>query len=251
MRIAAIQHDIVWEDAAATHEHVSPMIERAAAMGARLVSLTEMFSCGFSMNTGTVAEPTGGSSASFLAEHAAQLGVWVAASIPTLVDDELPVNRFHLCGPAGELHTYDKVHPFSFAGETDHYQAGTELITVEIEGVRISPLVCYDLRFADEFWQLAPATDLYLVVANWPRARRRHWNSLLVARAIENQAYVVGVNRVGEGAGLDYSGDSRIIDPMGTILAGHCDDETILVANIDPVVVAETRDRFRFMQDRR
>ena len=130
-------------------------------------------------------------------------------------------------------------------------RAGTEFVTVAVGGVRLSLFVCYDLRFSDEFWGLAPDTDAYLVVANWPAKRRLHWSTLLRARAIENQAYVVGVNRVGSGGGLDYSGDSAIIDPLGEILATGAGGETILFADIDTDHVASTRDHFRFLQDRR
>ncbi|MEP6660111.1 MAG: nitrilase-related carbon-nitrogen hydrolase, partial [Acidimicrobiales bacterium] len=111
--------------------------------------------------------------------------------------------------------------------------------------------VCYDLRFADEFWALAHDTDCYLIVANWPESRRHHWQSLLVARAIENQAYVVGVNRVGEGGRLGYSGDSRIIDPLGEVIAGGARTEATLIAEVDPAMVRDVRARFPFLQDRR
>jgi predicted amidohydrolase len=115
--------------------------------------------------------------------------------------------------------------------------------------------VCYDLRFADEFWQLAADTDLYLVPANWPEKRREHWMTLLTARAIENQAYVVGVNRVGdaggEGGTLTYSGDSRIVDPTGELLATASRSESILLADMATERVAEIRDHFRFLPDRR
>ena len=115
----------------------------------------------------------------------------------------------------------------------------------------MSLFVCYDLRFADEFWGVADQTDLYVVPANWPAARRHHWRSLLVARAIENQAYVVGVNRVGHGGKLDYAGDSAIIDPMGEVLATAAGIETVLVADVDPAMVTATRAQYPFMADRR
>ena len=111
--------------------------------------------------------------------------------------------------------------------------------------------VCYDLRFADEFWALATEVDAYFVVANWPAKRRVHWSALLRARAIENQAYVVGVNRVGAGGGLDYSGDSAIIDPLGEVLATGAGVETMLLADLDAAHVDATRGHFRFLQDRR
>ena len=182
--------------------------------------------------------------------------MWVCGSCPEIPADSdpadtRPANSFVLAGPDGTVHRYLKIHPFTFGGEDRHFRAGTELVQVVIEGVRVSPLVCYDLRFADEFWGLAATTDLYLVPANWPDARRLHWMALLQARAIENQAYVVGCNRVGEGGGLKYVGDSRIVDPLGELLATGSQGETILFADIEPATVAGVRDRFRFLPDRR
>jgi len=136
-------------------------------------------------------------------------------------------------------------------GETKHFRAGDEFVTVEVEGLRVSLFVCYDLRFADEFWQRADDTDVYLVPANWPEARRLAWTTLLQARAIENQAFVIGCNRVGVGNGIAYSGDSRIIDPLGEVLASAAQSESILLADVTAERVAEVRDRFRFLQDRR
>jgi len=122
---------------------------------------------------------------------------------------------------------------------------------VMVEGVRLSLFVCYDLRFADEFWAVARDTDCYVVVANWPSPRREHWRALARARAIENQAYVVCVNRVGSGDGLDYTGDSAVIDPMGGVAELEGAEEGLLIADVDPAVVADTRARFPFLVDRR
>ena len=252
MRVAGIQHDVAWEDRDATLARLEPQLKAAAGAGARLVVLTEMFPTGFSMQPERVAEAEGGPSTDFLRTQAAELGVWLAGSVPIKPDGGgRPVNRLFLAGPGGELEHYDKLHPFTFSGEHEHYAAGTRRVTVDIEGVRVTPFVCYDLRFADEFWAEAPGTDCYVVVANWPAARRAHWQALLVARAIENQAYVVGVNRVGEGGGLHYAGDSRIVDPLGEVLAAGAGGETILLAEVDPDVVAETRKRYPFLADRR
>ena len=128
---------------------------------------------------------------------------------------------------------------------------GDGFVTVDVGGLRVTLFVCYDLRFADEFWSCAADTDVYLVPANWPASRRLHWQVLLQARAIENQAYVIGCNRVGDGGGLSYVGDSRIVDPAGELLATAAQDETILLAEVTAERVAEVRARFRFMQDRR
>jgi predicted amidohydrolase len=251
MKVAAIQHDVVWEDASATHAHVAPMIAQAAAGGARLAVLTEMFASGFSMEVDRVAEPVDGPSTIFLLDQAALNNCWVAGSIATFVAEGRPRNRFTFAGPKGELVTYDKLHPFSFGGETDRYDSGDERVQLVIDEVRITPFVCYDLRFANAFWDLGPTTDAFVLCANWPAARRAHWQALLRARAIEHQCYVVGVNRVGNGGGLDYIGDSAIIDPLGETLVGAAITETVLIADIDPATVAATRARFRFIDDRR
>ncbi|MCS5672170.1 MAG: carbon-nitrogen family hydrolase, partial [Acidimicrobiales bacterium] len=230
-----------------------PMIAEAAADGAGLIVLTEMFGPGFSLAADRISEPPGGPTEQFLVDRAASNGVWIGGSIPTRDrDDAHPVNRFLLVGPDGTRHHYDKLHPFTFADEHEHYRAGDEPVTVDIGGLRVSLFVCYDLRFANAFWERATGTDVYLVVANWPAARRYHWRTLLRARAIENQAYVVGVNRVGEAEGLTYVGDSVIVDPSGEVLAEGVDDtEGVVIADVDPSRVAEVREAFRFLPDRR
>jgi len=253
MLLAALQTDIVWEDPEANFERLRPQLAQAAACGARLIVLPEMYACGFSMNTAAIAEPPGGPSVAFLIEQARSLGVWLCGSVPEQPElgASKPANTLILAGPAGELHRYRKRHPFSFADEHLHYVAGDATLTVEIEGVWVSPFVCYDLRFADDFWALADRTDLYLVIANWPERRREHWKTLLRARAIENQAWVVGLNRVGEGKGVAYSGDSSIIDPWGEIVVSASRDATMLLADIDPTRVADARQKFPVLLDRR
>ncbi len=256
LRIAAIQHDIEWSDRDANFERLAPMVGAAAGAGAGLVLLTETFSTGFVTDDLDIGEPEGGPSARFLLDQARQHQVWVGGSCPEVpagapADDRRPYNSFVLAGPDGTVHRYRKIHPFSFGGEEKHFRAGTDLVTVDIEGLRVSLFVCYDLRFADEFWQLAGDTDVYLVPANWPAKRRLAWTSLLQARAIENQAYVVGVNRVGDGGGIAYCGDSRIVDPLGELLATASHTESILLADVSAATVRRTREHFPFLQDRR
>ena len=253
MRIAAVQHDITWEDAAATRRHLEPWIDRAAATGADLVSLTEMFPTGFSMATERTAEPPDGPTTTWMVEQASAHGVWLAGSLAERADGaQRPSNTFRLVSPSGEVQRYAKIHPFTYGGEDEHFAPGADTLTVEVAGLRLTPFVCYDLRFADVFWDAARDTDAYLVVANWPASRREHWRALLDARAIENQAYVVGVNRVGTGGnGLDYAGDSRVVAPDGEVLAAAARDETLLLADLDPATVAGVRADFPFLQDRR
>jgi predicted amidohydrolase len=252
MRVAAIQHDIAWEEPERTREHVRPMIAKAAADGARLIVLAEMFATGFSMQPERVAEDEGGPNERFLLEAAAEHDAYLIASIAQRGPDGNYRNNAVVATPAGEVTRYAKIHPFSFAGEHERYTAGTERCTVTVEGLRVSPFVCYDLRFADEFWALAHDTDVYVVPANWPTPRHEHWRALLRARAIENQAYVVGVNRVGAVRELGHSGGSVIIDPLGAVLAGdEAADEAVYCADIDPATVREVRAKFPFLADRR
>ena len=228
MRVAAIQHDVVWEDRDANFAHLDGLIGDAAQQRAQLVVLSEMFSTGFSMDTERVAEPFDGPSSEFLVAQATRRGLWVCGSAPEVQPgDTLPSNTLLLAGPDGAITRYRKIHPFSYGGEHEKYAAGDEHVTVEVEGVRCTLFVCYDLRFADEFWATAHDTDCYVVVANWPAPRRDHWRTLLRARAIENQAFVVGVNRIVErpafrnGAvvarklmNLSSSFDHRVVDGM-------------------------------------
>ena len=251
MKVAAIQHDIDWQDAPATHKRVEPMIAQAADAGARLVVLSEMFATGFSMAPETIAEDEAGPTEQFLVEQADKRGVWLVGSIAQWGADGRARNNAVLASPAGAVWRYAKIHPFSYAREHEHYAAGTERLTVDVEDIRLSIFVCYDLRFADEFWALAHDTDLYVVPANWPATRGEHWRALLRARAIENQAYVVGVNRVGAAGAIDHVGDSAIIDPMGRTLAEASRVETVLVADVDPAEVRAVRERFPFLADRR
>jgi predicted amidohydrolase len=209
-----------------------------------------MFAVGFSMTPEQTAEPEGGPTSAWLADQARTHDLWIGGSVPERSGGR-PRNVFVLAGPDGTVHRYAKVHPFTYSGEHEHYDAGDELVTVTVDGLRVSLFVCYDLRFADEFWDRATETDLYLVVASWPQSRAHHWRSLLLARAIENQAYVLGCNRVGDGDGTHYAGGSCIVDPMGQVLSSEGDHEAILVAEVDPATVAATRERFPFLRDRR
>lgn len=253
MKIAVVQHEIVWETPEANFDTLSPQIVEAAANGAELIALSETFSWGFTMNTDHAWESPDGPSTTFLLEQAAATGAWVVGSIP-IRDDEhaLPHNRMTFASPSGDLVTYNKLHPFTFSGEDKSYQAGEEAKTITINGLRISPFICFDIRFADDFWNLATETDCYLVIANWPASRRNHWRTLLAARAIENQAWVVAANRFGEDPNVSYCGDSMIIDPFGEIIAdaGDAAGGTILAADVTPERVAEIRSTYPFIADR-
>lgn len=252
MKVAALQHDIQWADREANFRDLEILIADASAVGAKFLVLTEMFSTGFVVDRDDIGEPIGGPSSQFLIRMAREHNVWIAGSCPEVTsDDPRPYNSLVVASPDGTTHRYNKIHPFTYGGEHKHFRAGTEQFTITVGDLRVSLSVCYDLRFADEYWRQAVDTDLYIVPANWPASRREHWMALLRARAIENQAYVIGCNRVGDGGGLHYAGDSMIINPLGEVLAQGGDTQTILFADVDPGVVSATREKFPFLQDRR
>ncbi len=251
LRVAAVQHDIVWEDPETNFQKLRPQITEAANKGGQLVVLSEMFSTGFTMNSAKCAEALDGASHQFLVDQAAEHQIWITGSVPMRWEDGIAYNTLNLVAPNGDTYRYKKIHPFSFSAEPENYGAGSEFLQVDIEGTRTTFFICYDLRFADEFWQTAHSTDLFVIPANWPAGRRIHWQTLLQARAIENQAYVLGVNRVGDGDGLSYSGDSALIDPWGEMIVSGTSDESLLVADVDVEVVKQTRTSFPVFQDRR
>lgn len=250
MKVALLQLDLAWEDVPANHARASRLLGQAASLGARLAILPEMFATGFSMDGRRVAQPEGGPTEAFLRAQADALGLHLLAGVAEAAEP-LPANRALLVSPGGTVRRYTKIHPFSFAGEEKVMASGSGVFTWDVEGLRVTPLVCYDLRFPEPFRLAAEETDLFAVVANWPERRRRHWSLLLRARAVENLAYVAGVNRVGEGDGLRYLGDSALVGPWGETIVSAAEQETLLVADVDPSYVAGSRRKFPVLADRR
>ncbi len=248
MKVGLIQFDIAWEDAEENHRRVSKRLEEAARLGARLAILPEMFCTGFSMDAARIAQPPGGPTETFLKQRARALRLWVIGSIAE-AGAPAPRNTALIVSPDGDVARYSKIHPFTYAGEDRHYAPGERIVTVEIDGVRVTPFICYDLRFPEPFRVAAAGTDLFVVVANWPESRREHWRTLLRARAIENQAFVAGVNRVGDGGKLHYAGDSALIDPLGDAIAEAGDREAVLVGEIEVERVRRGREHFPVLAD--
>jgi predicted amidohydrolase len=253
LRVAAVQHAPTWQDRDATLAALTPTVAVAASTGARLVVLPELFATGFSMAVDTIAEDEDGPTVTWMRERAEDLDVWLAGSVPERrPGDDRPGNVCCLVAPDGTVHRYAKRHPFEMAGEPRFFRAGDEDVTVDVDGVRVTPTVCYDLRFPEQYRATADDTDAYLVVASWPAVRRHHWSSLLVARAIEDQAYVVGVNRVGQdGNGTHHAGGSVVVDPLGHELVRAGDTETVISAEVDPGEVARVLHALPFLADRR
>lgn len=252
MRLAIAQTDIAWEQVHTNLKTIKTQTRAAADAGCDLCLFPEMAACGFSMRSVDMADACA-EVPDTLAQLAAAQNIWIGTSYPEQrVQGDLPYNTFLLVGPEGQTYRYRKIHPFSLAKEDEHYKAGNKTVHVQIAGIRCTLFVCYDLRFANAFWTCAPQTDAYLVLANWPRKRRRAWNTLLRARAIENQAYVVGCNRVGQAPpGLGYSGDSCVIDPLGQCQIRASHTPTLLVTQLDAEKVTQIRRKLPFLKDRR
>lgn len=251
MRLALAQTHIVWNDPRGNLETTGRMVREAAELGCDFVVFPEMFNTGFSLLDGALAEAAYREGIEVLAESAAARRLTVAASMPRPLDGhDRPRNSLFVYGPDGCLGEYSKIHLISFLGEDQVYERGGQTLTVEIAGFRVSFFICYDLRFPDVFSRLAPGTDLYVVVANWPATRHGHWETLLKARAIENQAFVAGVNRVGSGGGLEFAGGSQVISPLGEVLARAGESEQLLTVDLDIEAVRSWRREFPCLADR-
>ena len=251
MKVSLIQSDIAWNDPRENIARCTTLAREALDAGGEVLLFPEMFTCGFSMPTGELAKESALQGLAFLEETARTKQVYTAGSLPELSPEGNLFNTLWICTPQGERIPYRKVHLFSFGDETRLYTAGSHFVSLHIGPLSCSPFVCYDLRFGAPFHELAQKTDLFIIVANWPSSRREHWLTLLRARAIENQAFVIGVNRVGEGGGLVYSGDSAAYAPDGTELVRLSDRPGVATVDVDPRVVSQWRSTFPAIRDRR
>lgn len=253
MQVIGCQLDLVWEDKAATHLRAQALLKSAAIEPGSLVVLPEMFATGFSMNVAGIAEDASGPTHTFLANLARELRCTVVGGVVTRAVDGRGRNDAVTYDARGELiNRYCKLHPFSYGGETRHYQAGEAITSFQCGEFQVAPFVCYDLRFPEIFRAATrQGAQLLVVVANWPRPRDAHWQALLRARAIENQAYVVGINRAGRDPKLEYAGHSLILDPRGETLAAAGEDEQLVRATLELAPLEEYRRQFPALSDMR
>jgi omega-amidase len=256
LRLALGEYDIGWHDPEASLRRAARLVERAAAGGAELMVLPEMCATGFTMEPERYAEPVDGPSATRLAELACAHRIHLLAGLAIREEaDGTPeyYNAALLLGPDGErLGEYRKQRLYAHAGEDRPYRPGSGHRVFDVRGVRIAPLICYDLRFPELFRAAGPEVDALMVLANWPVARRFHWDVLVRARAIENQCYVAAVNRTGSGGGLEYDGGSAAYDPMGRRLDSAREvGSSPAMVEIDPAEVTRVRSELPFTVDRR
>lgn len=249
--VVCLQSDIVWEDKSANFAHVSGMLSGAAIAPGSLVVLPEMFATGFSMNLPAVAQTDRREDEQFLAQAAKRFRSTFLGGVVTRGPDGKGRNQAVAFAPDGqEMARFTKLHPFTFAGEQEHFTAGEGLAFFEWNGAKVSPFVCYDLRFPEAFRQAArQGAEMMVVLANWPEARAAHWQAMLPARAVENQAFVVGVNRVGKSSKHSYAGSSVILDFNGAVLADAGAEEGTIRAGIDIAALREYRQTFPVIID--
>ncbi|MBI1224495.1 MAG: amidohydrolase [Bacteroidetes bacterium] len=248
LRITTAQSSLFWEDIQANLTMFSKKLVGLAGM-TDLIVLPEMFTTGFSMDAPRLAEPMDGPTMQWLAEQANQTGAVVTGSF-IAKEDASYFNRLVWMRPDGSFDHYDKRHLFSPAAEHEIYSAGRKKLVTEWLGWKICPLICYDLRFP--VWSRnVEGFDLLVFMANWPERRRHHWKSLLMARAIENQCFVIGVNRCGtDGMGFSYSGDTSVIDFGGKILHETSDVEDIFTISLSQEMLLEYRKSLQFLADK-
>jgi omega-amidase len=215
-----------------------------------LIVLPEMFTTGFTMNAGSLAEEMNGKTMAWMNEQAIKYGSVITGSLIIKEADGRYYNRLIWMRPDGTYECYDKRHLFGLGKEDRTYTAGQKKLFVELNGWRICPIICYDLRFPVWLRNKGGEYDMLLVVANWPEKRSLHWRTLIPARAVENQSYVVAVNRVGhDGNEVYHSGDSMCIDPNGNVVYYKPNDEDLYTFTINKEEIEKTRRAFPFLKD--
>ncbi len=252
MRVAGLQLDTVWEDREANYRRVEAFARIAKEKGADLLVLPEMFSTGFSMNLGVTKEAHDGPTTGFIKSLARNFKMAVMGGLVLEGHGGLGRNCARIVDSDGnEVGTYAKCHLFSYADEHLYHEPGAQPMVFALAGVKVAPFVCYDLRFPEIFRLVSPRVHLIVVIASWPAPRQLHWDTLLPARAVENQCFVVGINRVGEGGGLRYTGGSAVYNPLGERIAFGGDQEALVIAEVDPEEVEKVRTEMPFLNDRR
>jgi predicted amidohydrolase len=259
LRVALGEYDTGWHDPALSLSRAGDLIARAAKSRARLVVLPEMCTTGFSMEPGGHAEPLGGPQTAAFAKLAKLHDLWILAGL-SMRDDVSPTlfNGAVFFSPSGDVNAiYRKQRLFTPSGEHEHYVAGDQPAVTIIDGVRVSPFICYDLRFPELFRAVAADVDAFLLIANWPAARGAHWDVLVRARAIENLCHIVAVNRDGVGDGIAYDGRSTAYSPWGEELPDARSGRELAegstrprIVELDAANVAATRAKYPFLRDR-
>ena len=248
LKITLIQAYLFWENIDKNLQNISLKLA-AIREKTDLIILPEMFSTGFTMNAEALAEEMDGKTMQWMKEKAIKFDAVVTGSL-IIKENGKYYNRLIWMKPNGTYEDYDKKHLFTLSGEEKVYTAGTKRLIVELKGWKIMPAICYDLRFPVWLRNHDELYDLLIVVANWPEKRAHHWRTLIPARAVENQSYIIALNRVGhDGKENYYSGDTTCIDPQGKVVYYKRDEEDLYTFTINKNEVVKTRTEMPFLDD--
>jgi omega-amidase len=248
LKITLFQGYLFWENIDKNLQNITLRLSNIREK-TNLIVLPEMFNTGFSMNAAELAEPMGGKTMNWMHQIAQDYNCVVTGSI-IIKEDEKYYNRLIWMRPDGSHEHYDKRHLFALGKEHQTYTAGTKKLIVDLNGWKVCPMICYDLRFPVWMRNVGGEYDLLLIVANWPERRSLHWRTLIPARAVENQAYVIGLNRIGhDGNEVYHSGDSTCIDPNGNVVYYKRDEEDVYTFSIIADEVKKTRRALPFLKD--
>lgn len=249
--LVAVQVDTAWEDAEANYAKTRELLDAANLQPGSMVVLQEMFPSGFTMDVDKVAEKDPSPSEAFLAEQAKERGIYLLGGVVRRGPFGAVRNQSIVYSPEGGfVSRYTKIQGFTLGGESNAYAPGDDIVMFAWNGFNVAHFVCYDLRFPELFRAAAKlGADAFTVIASWPNMRHEHWTHLLKARAIENQAYVVGVNRCGKDPQFEYDGGSRIVDFSGEVVADAGADEGTVSAQADLSALREYRRKLPFLED--
>lgn len=250
MRIGLTQMDIVWEDKEKNKERVKKLLEKGKSQELDLIVFPEMTLTGFTMNTEYAGEEILFSDTlRFFKKCSLEYNMAIAFGYVEDFGKEY-YNKLMIVWQGKIIYDYDKIHPFNYGEEGQHYLGGHEIKTTTFKNIEISGFVCYDLRFPEIFQGVSDRANVILVIANWPKERITHWETLLKARAIENQCYLIGVNRTGEGNGITYMESSMAFDPLGERLTKPHSKSDLMVVEVNPAHVKNVRNNFPLKKDR-
>lgn len=250
MIIGIAQIDIAWEDYAKNMKKVEEFVKKASENKAELILFPEMSLTGFTMNVDMLSLPEE-TIIDWIKKIAINNNINIGLGFAIKIDEK-GENRYIIISKEGNvLAKYTKIHPFSYGGEDKKYYSGNKIYACEINEFKITPFICYDLRFPEIFQKASKESQIITVAASWPNSREEHWVALLKARAIENQCYIIGINRVGFGDGLQYNGVSIFVSPNGKILNEISSKEILILEDLKMNKIKEIKDSSDIKRDRR
>ena len=247
---AIAQTDIIWENSSENMEKIEAFVKKASQNKVQLILFPEMVLTGFTMNINKLVLSEE-KIISWIKQVAINNNINIGLGFAIKVDEK-GKNKYAIVSKEGNvLIMYTKIHPFSYSGEDEKYYSGDEICVCKINEFQITPFICYDLRFPEIFQIASKEAQIITVAANWPKSREQHWITLLKARAIENQCYVIGINRIGLGDGLQYNGASIFVSPDGIFLNEMNSKEMLIIEELKMKAIKDIKDRFDIKKDRR